>query len=962
MNSFDSAFEKVCRLVNDFKENESHYLSPKYNEQQARKDYIDRLFIALGWDVNHTEQRNPYRQEVKVEETQINQRRPDYTFYIEPKFKEPKFFVEAKKPSRNLKDPMFYYQTIRYARFSSTPVAVLTDFEEFHILDCRFKPDINTVLKNPNHLCFNYNDYTVKEKFEKIYFLFAREEVAKNSLGEYSDSLPKLKIKGVQPAALKLQQQTIDEEFLEYLDGVREKLAKAFKKNDLNLTSDELTEATQRTIDRLVFIRFLEDKLIEDDDYVSKLGLSKNSWTDFISLCKALNAKYNGIVFKEHFIDSQKFSGPELSGFADICLDFSQRNPNGYNYNLIPIHILGSIYERFLGKVVVATDKRVRIDEKPEVRKAGGVYYTPKYIVDYIVDNTVGKILRNESGDCHSGEGRNPSKGKTPKEISKLRFADIACGSGSFLIGVFETLLEYHNNYYWNHHDEAKSDGCLFKDGAPVLSIRQKQNILLNNIYGVDIDHQAVEVTQLSLALKMLEDETLATANEMQVLFHEKILPDLTKNIVCGNSLIGTDILEGKMFPSAEERKLNPMDFEKRFSEIMKSGGFDAIVGNPPWVSLSGKFRNDILNIDAINYLIKKYEGNTYMPNIYEYFVRKGLMNIKLNGLLSLIVPDRLGFNNQFINLRKHIIDNFIIEELIYKAQFPNIITDTLIFRVRKGIMDNYNFNIGEFGNKLMTVSKVDILNDREYKFSYSANNISDHIIKKLFNNDFTKPLSAVIDSTSGFGGKSDKITKDRINEKQIAVLKGRCIERYFTKEIYYFEFNRQNITGRTTDINKLGASEKVLLRKTGLNIIATYDNTSIYPEQSLYFLFNNKSSMSLRYITGIINSKLFQFIYMNKLVTNRDSTPQLKKVDLDIFPLRAINFQIDVEKQLHDNIVLLVNQILDAKKQLHNAKTEKDKTYYERKCADLDNAIDAEVYKLYGLTEEEIKIVEGKE
>ena len=94
MNSFDSAFEKVCRLVDDFKENESHYLSPKYNEQQARKDYIDRLFIALGWDVNHTEQRNPYRQEVKVEETQINQRRPDYTFYIEPKFKEPKFFVE----------------------------------------------------------------------------------------------------------------------------------------------------------------------------------------------------------------------------------------------------------------------------------------------------------------------------------------------------------------------------------------------------------------------------------------------------------------------------------------------------------------------------------------------------------------------------------------------------------------------------------------------------------------------------------------------------------------------------------------------------------------------------------------------------------------------------------------------------------------------------------------------------
>ena len=137
MPNFEIAFEIICELIKDFKENENHFLCADYNESQTRKDFIDKFFIALGWDVNHTTQRNPYKQEVKVERTQVNQRRPDYTFSLEPNFKEPKFFVEAKKPSKNLKDADFYFQTIRYARFASTPIAVLTDFEEFHILDCR---------------------------------------------------------------------------------------------------------------------------------------------------------------------------------------------------------------------------------------------------------------------------------------------------------------------------------------------------------------------------------------------------------------------------------------------------------------------------------------------------------------------------------------------------------------------------------------------------------------------------------------------------------------------------------------------------------------------------------------------------------------------------------------------------------------------------------------------------------
>ncbi|MBU2447566.1 MAG: endonuclease, partial [Bacteroidetes bacterium] len=142
-----------------------------------------------------------------------------------------------------------------------------------------------------------------------------------------------------------------------------------------------------------------------------------------------------------------------------------------------------------------------------------------------------------------------------------MAFADIACGSGSFLIEVYTQLLDYHTKYYLDHPEQAKKGDIETREGKTVLSLKKRQEILTNNIYGVDIDFQATEVTQLSLYLKLLEDVTMNDAFQYSLL-KEKILPDLRNNIVCGNSLIGTDILEGKLFDSEEERKLNPMNFE----------------------------------------------------------------------------------------------------------------------------------------------------------------------------------------------------------------------------------------------------------------------------------------------------------------------------------------------------------------------------------------------------------------
>jgi len=179
-----------------------------------------------------------------------------------------------------------------------------------------------------------------------------------------------------------------------------------------------------------------------------------------------------------------------------------------------------------LGSTIRVTPQRVKVEEKPEVRKAGGVYYTPKYIVDYIVKNTVGKIIA----------------GKTPRQIANIKILDPACGSGSFLLGAYQCLLDYHLEYYRNHPKEAQTQffDFYYKVGPDELALplRTKAAILRNNIFGVDIDPQAVEITMMSLYLKALEGERGLLPKK------QHLLPPLSNNIKCGNSLISFDIFD----------------------------------------------------------------------------------------------------------------------------------------------------------------------------------------------------------------------------------------------------------------------------------------------------------------------------------------------------------------------------------------------------------------------------------
>ena len=565
--AFEAAHARVCALVEKFQKGESIYMHADYKEQRVREDFLNPFFTALGWDVAHEFQLDPLQQEVTIEKSVLmaeGNKSADYAFSIAPNTKRTRFFVEAKKPSKKLKNPTDCFQTVRYGWNGNTPLAVLTDFEEWFLLDSRAKTDLESatlrILQS-----WHYTDWLDREKFGAFWSLFGRETVAGGSIERYVENLESLPASvGKQRRLFGVAATPVDVDFLRKLEEWRGELAQSFYMARPTLSAEALTEATQRALDRLVFVRFLEDKLIETEDRVAKWQ-GGDAWRKFREAARQLDAKYNGVLWKKHpLLDDETFN-PAPAVWAGICFDVSGSQTD-FLFNLIPIPILGSIYERFLGNVIETEGGRVKVAPKPEVRKAGGVYYTPEYIVDYITRNTIAAQL----------------EGKTPTQVAQMKFADIACGSGSFLLGIYDLLLRWHGAYYAAHPREAKRDGCLEIAGGWALSLKQRRAILERNLWGADIDGQAVEVSKLSLYLKLLEAENAGSARQFQIDFGERVLPDLDKNIVCGNSLVDFDINADGNLSAEEEAKINPMDWKASFP-FLQRGGFDAIVGNPPY-------------------------------------------------------------------------------------------------------------------------------------------------------------------------------------------------------------------------------------------------------------------------------------------------------------------------------------------------------------------------------------------
>lgn len=1007
-NTFTTAHEEVIKLCDTFTQSLDKYNESTYNESQVRKDFLDKFFVILGWDVNHVHQTNPYEQEVKVEQSvtvAARVKKADYAFYLKPNFRDERFFVEAKKPSVQLETADNVFQTIRYAYSSSrASLSLLTNFKEFYIIDCRFRPDIKTAL-NHIHKKFSCSDFRDADKFGEIFYLFGREAVANGSLETYTETLPKPKGKVKQRKLFADGFRDLDDDFLAKLEEYRTELAKMFKRKNPHLNGDDLTEATQRTLDRLVFIRFLEDKLIEPSTILDKFGEKPHAWKEFVGKSKEFDKSYNGIIFKTHpIIDAENFATDDKV-FVDICDDFASKY-SPYHFNYIPIHILGSIYERFLGNVIIATEKQARVEAKPEVRKAGGVFYTPEYIVRYIVENTIGKMLEK----------------KTPKEVAEMRFADIACGSGSFLLGVYDYLLRWHTNYYNlpKNKAEAKKAGCVsHADGTFHLSFEQKREILVNNIYGTDIDRQAFEVTQLSLFLKLLEEETQGSTQGFLTGFREALLPSLANNIQCGNALVDWDVTSGDLLEQLDyekERKLNPMSFINKFPDVMKKGGFDAIVGNPPYV------RQELIS-HLKSYLQKHYDTYHGVADLYVYFFEKYVKILRPDGEFSIIVANKWMRANYGEPLRRWLKKLDIVEIIDFGdlPVFQNATTYPCVIRVRNNQSDStFNaVNVGtlDFGENglasyvdenLFAVNQ-DALDNGGWTLTNQANQ---NLLAKL--RKVGVPLAEYVNGEIYYGIKTglneafviDEATKNKLiaeDARSAELIKpflaGRDVKRYvkptsdkyliFTRrgvnikdfpaiENYLSKFKTQltpkpkNWEGKEWKGRKVGnyawyeiqdtvdyfnkfESIKIIIPTIIKKASFILDKNSWYSNDKTTIIANDSL-----YLLGLLNSKAVDFVMHSISSTKQGGYYEYKPMYVSQLPIRSIDFNNPTEKATHDDLVGKVEQIMQAKIKLNGASNDGEREFYENKCSALENAIDEIVYRLYDLTPEEIELVNG--
>lgn len=333
--------------------------------------------------------------------------------------------------------------------------------------------------------------------------------------------------------------------------------------------------------------------------------------------------------------------------------------------------------------------------------------------------------------------------------------------------------------------------------------------------------------------------------------------------------------------------------FDARGFKSTEQRGFDVIIGNPPWVSLKGRFGEDLFTERELVYFFERYHGSTYMPNLFEYFVGLGITLVRRGGFHGLIVPDRLGFNLQYRDLRSRILETCNLISLLYKAEFPDVTVDTLIYILRRSEQPELDREVAvSLANKaFIPIRQGEYVDDEEHVFWY-FDDLQIYELVRAIERVPTQPLGSHFESTSGFGGKSSEITATKISTDQIPVLKGENIYRYGKAGCYYFRFVRENITGRTTDRRKLGAVPKVLLRKTGGELVAAFDDSGVYPEQSLYFLFDGTSQIDFKFALALLNSKLINFYYLNRLITNKESIAQLKKTHLDLLPIRSIHFK----------------------------------------------------------------------
>lgn len=596
----------IKNLVKKYHENRKIYQKKNYNETQLRVDFLDPFFELLGWDIKNTSGKKTNEREVLLEEAlkedvYSNTKKPDYTFRL---FSQRKFFLEAKKPNVKIEtDSEPAKQIRRYGFTAKLKISVLSNFEYLAIYDCSKKVEENDTSVYARIKLYHYTQY--EELFDEIKQQLSYEVVYSGKFDEIWESIEE-----------QLKLFSVDSLFLKQINEWRIILGKEVFLHNQSLNNEELNDIVQSYINSIIFLRVCEDRNLEI--YKTLLNFSQsNDFNSLILKFKEADKKYNAGLFNNPL--TSEIISNNRSAFW-IIINQLYYPESTYSFSVFASDILGSIYEVFLCFQLKIENNDISLQKKPE-HIDRDVVTTPTFIIQDILRQTVVKYCEN----------------KSDKEILSYSFIDISCGSGAFLMELYQLLHDILVDYYLlNNKKLIQISLNTFK-----LPFDIKKQILEKCIFGIDKDFNAVEACKFGLLLKLLEGEENSTISK-------PALPNLNKNIYFGNSLIEANQI------LLDNTEINPFDFG-----ITK---FDIIVGNPPYMATEHMKQLTPLELP----LYKKNYLSAYKQfDKYFLFIERGMALLKEGGYLGYIVPSKFTKVGAGKNLRELFSGKKSIQQII---------------------------------------------------------------------------------------------------------------------------------------------------------------------------------------------------------------------------------------------------------------------------------------------------------
>jgi len=815
--------------------------------------------------------------------------------------------------------------------------AILTNFETLAVFNADWK-DSN--YGNNLFFALHPNDFLTDDRFLKL----SKKAFENNEIDKLASKYGKKQLKN-----------PIDKQLLQDMIHFRDILSKDIIKNNQNknLSQEDIDESVQRILDRLIFIRNAEDRELEEN----KLESDVRQWSEkgkgqlikeISKVYSYYDDHYNSKLFSKHLCDDLYIDNDVLKEVIE-GLNHSKDNSYRYDSSLIESDVLGNIYELYIGNIRKSTPKQAKLGGLNVHRKEQGIYYAPSYIVDYIVKNTVGEYIKTH----------------TPEEIKNVKILDPACGSGSFLIKAYKELENYWNDYYSKNKTLPKSARNIVQtkfdpnNQENIEFYSTKTEILKNNIFGVDFDPKAVEIAQLNLLLQISEKK--------------QKLPVLKNNIKIGNSLIDDTSISDKAFK-----------WEDRFPEIMENRGFDIVIGNPPYINIYLLAKDP----KSVEYYQKTYFSAHKKFDLYVLFIERAIKLLNENGYLSFIVPDKFLSQPYGENLRKFILENCCIVKIVdltkYKI-FKEATVDNIILILKKNVNeDDRNKNKIKIVRPLEDPNVKNNIREEIVEIeqkSYSENELN---LFRLDINPAKLRLKGKIENESVFikdicyvnwgTRSSDKklsIVKEKVNDLCKPMLQGRDMDRYAI--IYGNKYLIYDIDKLYNPMFKeLFENPKIIIREVSgkEGIKATFDDKSYYMEHSLSICMpyyelegvdrrglkltteqiNNSKLYDIKYILAVLNLKLIAFYFKTFIGSG-----------LNVYPGSIRSLPIKrVDKTEQDKIVILVDKMLLLNKRIvaEGGKHTDEINKYKDEIKETDAKIDESIYKIYGITEEEKKLI----